>query len=330
MANDNSNKPLATFFVSHGSPRTLVDETPTTEFYKKIAEYARKEKIQGIVWMSAHWETPYDTIEFSSNPNPDKDFVAFVPDEILAWYRTYKINSSPALASRCCDMLRDTGINASLNPTAIWHQDVMIPLRWMYPDASTCPPMTVMSVNGRFDPHLHLKIGQALRSLRKERILLMGTGGGIHNLYDLSWHHIIFYQDSTARTKPIEKFAADFAVSMRESCVRNSGPKLGGALCRLLKHPHFVKCNPTPEHFLPMVYAAGGCTSYEDEDSVNAFGGENWEMNAQLNSNFVFGLPKDDTFFLPTEAGADGITDIHSIGSSVSILSGATAVEATA
>lgn len=83
---------------------------------------------------------------------------------------------------------------------------------------------------------------------------------------------------------------------------------------------------------MPMVYAAGGCTSYEDEDSVNAFGGENWEMNAQLNSNFVFGLPKDDTFFLPkgAEASTDGISDVHSVGSSVSIMSGATAVEATA
>jgi aromatic ring-opening dioxygenase catalytic subunit (LigB family) len=83
MANDSSNKPLATFFVSHGSPRTLVDESPTTEFYLKIAEYAKKEKIQGIVWMgtcclvcyqeikhsstfakpASHWETLYDTIE---------------------------------------------------------------------------------------------------------------------------------------------------------------------------------------------------------------------------------------------------------------------------
>ncbi|KAF9568002.1 aromatic ring-opening dioxygenase family protein [Agrocybe pediades] len=321
-------KPLATFFVSHGSPRTLVDETPTTDFYKKIGEYARRENIQGIVWMSAHWETPYDTIEISSNPNPDKDFVAFVPEHILEWYRTYKINSSPALASRCCDMLRENGVNASLSPTAIWHQDVMIPIRWLYPDPSTCPPMTVMSVNGRFDPHFHLKIGQALRSLRKERILLIGTGGGIHNLYNLSWHHIIYYRDTTFRTKPIEKYAAEFAVSMRESCVRNSGPRLGNALCRLLKHPHFLKCNPTPEHFLPMIYAAGGCTSYEDEESVNAFGGENWEMNTQLNSNFVFGLPKDDTLFLSANEDETSAIDLRSNISSVS--STATAVEAAA
>uniref|UniRef100_A0A0W0F0N1 Extradiol ring-cleavage dioxygenase class III enzyme subunit B domain-containing protein n=1 Tax=Moniliophthora roreri TaxID=221103 RepID=A0A0W0F0N1_MONRR len=299
-----TNEPVAAFFVSHGSPRTLVDKTPTTEFYTKIGEYARAQNITGIVWMAAHWETPLDTIEISSNPHPDKDFVAFVPDEIMEWYTNYQINSNVQLATRCRDTLRGAGVNANLNSTvesfiskAIWHQDVMIPLRWMYPDYKTCPPMTVMSVNGRFDPHFHLKMGHALRSLRNERILIIGSGGGIHNLYTVSWHRIIFYQDTITRTKPIDKFAADFSVSMKECVTRNSGPQLGSALCRLLKHPHFVKCNPTPEHFLPMVFAAGSCSSHEDAETQNAFGGENWEMDTQLNVNFVFGLDKDDTFF---------------------------------
>ena len=66
MANDNSNKPLATFFVSHGSPRTLVDETPTTEFYKKIAAYARKEQIEGIVWMCTYSDS-YKMVKYQSD-----------------------------------------------------------------------------------------------------------------------------------------------------------------------------------------------------------------------------------------------------------------------
>jgi hypothetical protein len=81
-----------------------------------------------------------------------------------------------------------------------------------------------------------------------------------------------------------------------------------------------------------MVYAAGACSSYEDEGSVNAIGGENWEMNAQLNSNFAFGLPKDDTLFLPQGTSQDNAdtSDGLSVGSSVSILSNATAVEVAA
>lgn len=114
----------------------------------------------------------------------------------------------------------------------------------MYPDYRECPPMTVMSVNGRFDPWYHLKVGLTLRPLRAEKILLIGSGGGIHNLYSVSWHRIILYQDTITRTKPIDAEAAAFSLSMKESCVRNSGPQLGGALSRLLEHPHFLKCNP--------------------------------------------------------------------------------------
>jgi hypothetical protein len=70
----------------------------------------------------------------------------------------------------------------------------------------------------------------------------------------------------------------------------------------------------TPEHFLPMIYAAGGCTSHEDFESYNAFGGENWEMNTQLNSNFAFGLQREDTRFLPsTYVESDGESNLSGV-----------------
>lgn len=47
-----------------------------------------------------------------------------------------------------------------------------------------------------------------------------------------------------------------------------------------------------------MVYAASEYSSYEKEGSVSVVSGDNWEMNAQLNSNFVFSLPIDGTFLL--------------------------------
>lgn len=307
----NDSPVVGTFFVSHGSPRTLVDETPTTAFYQQIGQYARAKGVTAIVWMGGHWETPFDRVEISCPPagtHPDKDFVAFVPDEILDWYKQYRIPAQTKLAHRCHDKLRDAGFHVSLNAKAVWHQDVMIPLRWMYPDDAQCPPMALISVNGRYDAHFHLKIGQALRSLRHERVLLMGSGGGIHNLYRLYWHHIIVHKDTMRRTQPITEYAGDFAASMRSSCTDvQPGPQLGASLCRLLSHPHFYKCNPTAEHFLPLLYVAGGCSSHADRnkdaahpETVNIFGGENWEMNTQLNSNFAFGItPADVDRFFP-------------------------------
>ncbi|KAI0043556.1 LigB subunit of an aromatic-ring-opening dioxygenase LigAB [Auriscalpium vulgare] len=285
-------KPLATFFFSHGSPRTLVDETDTTAFAQKIGEYARREGVQGVVWMAAHWETHEDTIEMS-------DIISRCPIPLMKapveWYEEYKINSSPALAQRCYDKLKDAGFNVSLNDKL----SLMHLTSRMYPDYHESPPMTIMSVNGRFDPWFHLKIGMALRALRHDKILLIGTGGGVHNLYSVSWHRMLLYQDTLTRTKPLDLNLDGFGNSMKECVVKNSGPQLGRSLARLLAHPHFLQSNPTPEHFLPMVYAAGGCSTWDDdkEEYTNIFGGENWEMDTQLNVNFAFGLQKQDKIF---------------------------------
>lgn len=114
----------------------------------------------------------------------------------------------------------------------------------MYPDYHDSPPMTIISVNGRYDPYFHLKVGLALRQLRNENILLIGTGGGVHNLYTVSWHRMLLYQDTLTRTKPVDPDLEAFGTSMKECVVRNSGPKMGRSLTRLLSHPHFLRCNP--------------------------------------------------------------------------------------
>ncbi len=50
----------------------------------------------------------------------------------------------------------------------------------MFPGES--PPVTVISTNAYYDPYLHVAIGAACRDLRYDDILLIGTGGAVHNL----------------------------------------------------------------------------------------------------------------------------------------------------
>lgn len=79
-----------------------------------------------------------------------------------------------------------------------------------------------------------------------------------------------------------------------------------------------------------MVYAAGGCSTWDDAESMNAFGGENWEMDTQLNVNFVFGLEKGDTHFGKlAEEEAEEVQNVAS-GSIYSMRSTSTAIEAAA
>lgn len=55
----------------------------------------------------------------------------------------------------------------------------------MFPDGT--PHATVISLNARYNPVFHAKLGKALRGLRKEGILICGTGGAVHNLYRNNW-----------------------------------------------------------------------------------------------------------------------------------------------
>ena len=53
-------------------------------------------------------------------------------------------------------------------------------LRLLYPNADI--PVISMSVNSRLTPNDQYKIGKALSALRTEDILIIGSGGTVHNL----------------------------------------------------------------------------------------------------------------------------------------------------
>ena len=94
----------------------------------------------------------------------------------------YKINIDVSLAKRVVSLLRDQDFpDVEEDPDFDWHDDTVTPAKWMFPEGT--PPATVISMNARFDPVFHVRIGQAISSLRKEGILIIGTGSSVHNLY---------------------------------------------------------------------------------------------------------------------------------------------------
>lgn len=67
----------------------------------------------------------------------------------------------------------------------------------MFPEK--CPPTTIISMNGRFDPHLHARVGSILAPFREEGYLIIGTGGAVHNLYRNHWGQMLKYSDNLAQ-----------------------------------------------------------------------------------------------------------------------------------
>jgi aromatic ring-opening dioxygenase catalytic subunit (LigB family) len=137
----------------------------------------------------AHWATLGDEIEVAANPAPAKSPVAYVDP---AKYEQYELNPDIPMASRCVDLLKKGGFKSKLNHEFDWIHDTFLILIRMFPDG--CPPTTIISMNARYDPHYHMKVGTVLRPLRRENVLLIGTGGAVHNLYRNDWFQMLRFR----------------------------------------------------------------------------------------------------------------------------------------
>ncbi len=273
-------------FFSHGSTRMLDADTEAGSYWKKCGDEALANGVKGIVIMGAHWDCVGDSIEVATNPSPSKSPCPFVP---LPTYQNWTPNPDLATASRCIAMLSDAGFSVSANPTFQWIHDTYLVLIRMFPDASTCPPTTIVSMNSRFDPHFHIKIGATLRPLRNEKYLLIGTGGAVHNLYRNRWDDMLKYRESLGQEVPPQAWALDFRQATEDAITKNSGPRLRAAVARLMRHPRYRDAQATDDHFMPALFCAGAAGGWEDVGSKNVLGAETWELTNMCNSQFTMG-----------------------------------------
>ncbi len=157
----------------------------------------------------------------------------------------------------------------------------------MFPNG--CPPTTLISTNARYDPHTHMRIGAALRPLRRENYLILGSGGAVHNLYRNHWMPMLRFSDNFAQERPPEAWALEFRQAVEDVVRNNSGPALRRAMTRLMKHPLYRDAHGTDDHFMPAVFVAGLVGDEEDEGVFGELAAETWELGNMCNSQFVWG-----------------------------------------
>ncbi|KAK5169210.1 hypothetical protein LTR04_006150 [Oleoguttula sp. CCFEE 6159] len=272
-------------FFSHGSTMMLGEESESADYWKKCGDEALANGVKGVVMMGAHWDCVGPSrIEVSTNPNPGKSPVAYVhPSK----YVDYKLVPDLEGAQRCIRMLSADGFDASGNDKFEWIHDTYLILIRMFPGG--CPPTTILSLNSRFDPHFHMKVGASLRSLRDEGYLLIGTGGAVHNLYRNRWAPMVKYSDNFAQETPPEDWAMEFRQSVEDVITNNSGPKLRRAMTRLMKHPRFRDAHATDDHFMAAMFVAGAAGGEEDTGTYGQLKAETWELTNMCNSQFTIG-----------------------------------------
>jgi len=92
-------------------------------------------------------------------------------------------------------------------------------------------------------PHV-ARMGEALRPLRSEGVVLMGSGGLTHNLRRLAWHD---------KSAPAETWAREFDGWLAEKLAARDF--LG--LQSWASAPHAQLAHPSAEHLLPLFFVLG-------------------------------------------------------------------------
>ena len=227
---------LPTVFISHGSPMHALQPGAAGEAWGALGR--RVGRPRAIVIASAHWETNVPMLTGSTKPETIHDFYNF-PEPL---YRLrYPAPGAPDVAQRAQALLREGGIAAGIDGSRGLDHGAWAPLLYMYPDADV--PVVQISVQPELGPRQHVELGRALRPLKDENILLIGSGHLTHNLRD--W--------SRGRGEP-QAYAKEFQAWVFEKL----NPKdLDSLVDYRSASPHGVRAHPTDEHFLPFFFAVG-------------------------------------------------------------------------
>ncbi|HEX4984525.1 MAG TPA: class III extradiol ring-cleavage dioxygenase [Burkholderiales bacterium] len=228
-------------FVSHGAPTLAIDDVPARDFLLGLGKALGRPS--AVLAISAHWESADPAVSAAQRPETIHDFHGF-PAEL---YRMrYPAPGAPQLAAKVDGLLRARGVAVHVHANRGLDHGAWVPLLLMYPDADI--PVTQLSVQPPRDTRHHFALGETLRPLRDEGVLILASGSATHNLYEFRSHRpgepspawVTGFQEWLAAT--VEAGDTENFLRYREVA------------------PDAARNHPSEEHFLPIYVAAGAGT----------------------------------------------------------------------
>jgi len=227
---------MPSLFIAHGAPTIVMEEGPYPRMLESLA--ARYPKPSAIVLFSAHWESDVQQISAGEQYEMIYDFYGF-PEQM---YRmVYPAKGNPELASEIQQLLQRQGVESKLNTGRGMDHGAWTILKLIYPQADI--PLIVLSVAPNLSPGDQYKIGQALAPLRKKGVLIIGSGGTVHNLRRINWQ----------ATAP-DTWAVEFDHWVERTLMTWD---LKALFAYEAEAPYAKEAVPANEHFIPLIYAMG-------------------------------------------------------------------------
>jgi len=227
---------MPSFFFAHGAPSIVLESNEYTKLLKQFKEHMPKPK--AIVLFTAHWEESVQTVSAADKYETIYDFGGF-QDEL--YQMTYPARSERTLVESIQSLLAQHGIENVRDETRGLDHGAWAVLKLLYPQADI--PVVALSVNRYLTNEQQYQIGQALAELREQDILIIGSGGTVHNLRRLNW-----------KSDGIDEWAEQFDHWIQSKLESWDTEAL--FQYRELA-PHAQDAVPTSEHFIPLLLVMG-------------------------------------------------------------------------
>jgi len=242
--NTNEKRVQIVYFSHGGGPLPILGDQghqAMVDFMKKLPSQLRKP--DAILVISAHWEESAATILNAKNPEMLYDYFGF-PD--AAYEINYPSPGTPELAEKISDILQKYKIPTQMDQKRGYDHGLFIPLKLMYPEADI--PATQISLLRGLNPAAHVALGNALKDLSHENILVIGSGFSFHNMRAFSWQgpDLADSANDAFQNWLIETCTTSISQSEREQ-----------RLIGWEKAPSARYCHPREEHLLPLHVCAG-------------------------------------------------------------------------
>ena len=177
-----NNKRAPVLYLPHGGgPLPVLGEPghqKITTFLKSLSTSIPRP--DAILIISAHWETEKPKLTSAAQPPLFYDYYGF-PDE--AYQITYPAPGQVELAEKVRALLGESSIEAVLDPQRGFDHGVFIPLKLIYPQADI--PCVQLSMKKGLNPQEQIDMGRAIAPLRKNNVLIIGSGLSFHNMQAL-------------------------------------------------------------------------------------------------------------------------------------------------
>ncbi|WJQ01520.1 class III extradiol ring-cleavage dioxygenase [Geobacillus stearothermophilus] len=224
-------------FLAHGSPMLAIEDNAYTALLGKLGEGIRP---QAVVVFTAHWMTRQPTVSVVEGTyDMIYDFSGF-PREL--YEVVYPARGSVEWAERVRERLGGVAEVAVDRTRGLDHGSWVLLYR-LFPKADI--PVVQASVVPWWTPKQLLQLGEALRPLRDEGVMIIGSGGTVHNLMALRWEG--------------HAEADEWAVAFDDWLLSRSAAHSEEVFEYENKAPYAKQAVPTPEHLAPywIAYGAG-------------------------------------------------------------------------